>query len=84
MSWNHRVVRKVQPDAIIILESFGIHEVYYDKKKRATSCTVDPIAPYGETIADLKECLEMMLKAVTQPVLDFDKIPEEGAEDIGR
>lgn len=83
MHWNHRVVRKETPnkfreDEIEI--SYEIHEVYYNEDGEPRSCTVDGISPYGETIEELKETLERMLNASTQPVLEysyFENLPKE-------
>lgn len=79
--WNHRVVRKTYPDGTVML---GIHEAFCDKAGLIWAVTTEPISPLveendGENIETLKEVLGWMLKACDAPILDFDSIPEEGA-----
>lgn len=69
MSWNHRVVRRVYPDAEVLYE---IHEVYYNPDGTVDMMTVDGIDPIGEDLAGLRWTLEHMLRALEKPVLDYD------------
>ena len=72
--WNYRVVRhddKGQP-------WYAIHEAYYDENNRVESITQESVKPGGETLQELQEDLKWMLKGMAAPVLDYDKIPEEG------
>lgn len=70
MTWNHRVVRKVDAGE----EYFGIHEVYYENGD-PVSVTVDSVSPFGETLEELTGEIDMFKAALSLPVLDFDKIP---------
>lgn len=75
--WNYRVIRK----KIGGQYSFGIHEVFYDDKRRAWSCTQDPVAAGGDSKKDVLVSLRMMLlDAIISPTMDFNKIPERGAK----
>lgn len=84
MSWNYRVIKKdflgeyvdIPEDQV----SFGIHEVYYDDSTGGiVSCTIDPVDPYGESMDELRDCLNKMLLALDKPVLDYNKdIPKGG------
>jgi len=68
MSWNHRIVRqKLENDAGDWLK---ICEVYYDDKGVPWTHTVDAVGVSGETLEELKQTLEWMQKAVTEPILD--------------
>lgn len=74
MSWNYRV----------ILNEHGeheIHEVYYTEDGEIDMMTEKAIAPYGETKLDLKWCLEAMLRACDEPVIEPEKIWPVGEEE---
>ena len=66
MSWNYRVLRKedICGDAY-----YEIHEVYYDEVGEPNGYTMDPIAPVGDNIEDLRETLYKMLRDLDKPVL---------------
>jgi hypothetical protein len=69
MHWNHRVVRRVYKYEI----EYSIHEAYYGlNKDDKPSITTESIAPYGESMAELRETLQRMLKALDKPVLDYE------------
>ncbi|MBU0959061.1 MAG: hypothetical protein KKB31_03900 [Nanoarchaeota archaeon] len=51
---------------------YAIHEFFYDDDK--LSWTMDAVAPLGETLDELKEELDMMLKACDKPVMVEDGI----------
>jgi len=70
--WNHRVVRKRYESEILL----GIHEVFYDDDGIPDMVTVDPVDVQGETLGELEETLNWMLKALGQPVLEYDDIGE--------
>ena len=87
--WNHRVVRRTYPDGTTTL---SIHEAFCDSDGLVWGITEDPVSPLAvenfprcpddarEGIPELKEVLGWMLKACDTPILDYDKIPEEGAK----
>ena len=86
MSWNHRVVKRtfVHDEGgkdEYREDQYGIHEAYYDKNKKVFMITEDTTGPSGSNMAELKQSLEWMAKALEHPVLDYDKIPEEGVID---
>ena len=81
MSWNHRVVKRTWIDAMDCTEDrFGVHEAYCDDNGRVFAITEEPVAPCGETLEELRVEFERMQRCLEYPILDFDKIPEEGAE----
>lgn len=75
MSWNYRVVKKRGPGRSSPEVFFQIHEAYYHNrpKNKPPGITLQPITPYGETVAELKETLKMMLKDCEAPVIDHTK-----------
>ena len=72
--WNYRIVRKKERTHY----TYAIHEAYYDKKGKVGLITQDPIKPFGENIEELRHSWLMMAEAFSQPVLDYDSIPEPG------
>lgn len=71
MSWSHRVVRRQYPSGEV---SFALHEVYYDDAGEPTACTEGAVAPFGESLGELRRDLERMLSALDQPVLHLSEI----------
>jgi hypothetical protein len=65
MTWNYRVFKTTEDG----VESFDIHEVYYDKSGKPRSFTENPCRPYGHSVEELKADLIYMLEAVNLPVL---------------
>lgn len=65
MTWNYRLVKK---DGLI-----GIHSVYYNQKKEIQSLSVDPEYLSAETVDELKENVEKIMRAFERPVIDFKK-----------
>ena len=61
MSWNYRLIER---DGLI-----SIHEVYYNESGEPRAWTENPVAPFGETVEDVRECLNMMIQALGKPVL---------------
>lgn len=88
MSWNYRVVKRHEPafhdndankcDGNCI--RYGVHEAFCDKKGKVFAITVNPIGIRGESLEELKKDLEWHAEALKHPVLDYDDIPEDGAE----
>ena len=74
MSWNHRVRRRVLRNRAGTRETFyDIVEVLYDKKDRPWGSTEESMAPVGNTMDELRECLTMMLRATWAPIYDEKK-----------
>jgi hypothetical protein len=70
--WNNRVVRTTVDDT----EKYEIHEVYYDANDKIEAWTRDAVAPYGETLEELREDILHMLRAVDNaPVLNAEDLP---------
>lgn len=68
MSWNYRIMKHSHKSG----DYYAIHECFMDNGV-VTSWTEDEIAPLGETVEELIETLEMMLKdAKKNEVLDYE------------
>ena len=70
MNWNYRIVFKD--------EGYAIHEVYYDTEGEPTTCTVQAISPYGDTLRELIEDMEHYMEAIGRSVLKYDEIEWNG------
>jgi len=67
MSWNYRLIRQEHAGE----ESFAIHEVYYTEEGVPHSVTAEPVAVSGDTTEEVTHTLIYMLKALTEPTLDY-------------
>ena len=73
--WNYRVMRHT--DAVGRTH-YAIHEAYYNDVGEVTAWTDEPSAPFGETIEELREELERMLRALDYPVIE---VPSRSGND---
>ena len=69
--WNYRVVKHVAPSGEVY---HTIHEAYYNSKNQITAITKDQIYPCGESKAELRRDIDLMLKAFKKPTLVYDEI----------
>ena len=74
MHWNYRIVRKEG--------WFGIHEAFYDDNNKLSLVTVEPEAVQAEDETELKEVYDMMAEAFRAPVVNYEDVPEEGAQEM--
>jgi len=73
MSWNHRVMKHKDGDD----DFFTIHEVYYDKKGKINGYTSNGTSVCGNSLQELREGLERMLKSLDKEILDYDNEGEK-------
>jgi hypothetical protein len=67
MYWNHRVIKHTLPDGV---EMFTVREVHYeDKSDKPDAFVLDPEGVQAESLDDLREYCQWMLKAFDLPVL---------------
>jgi hypothetical protein len=66
--WNYRVVRHNRGTDE---EYFTIKEVYYNENN--ISYADRSATPFGTTIEELKEDLQLLTSALTRPILDFQR-----------
>lgn len=82
MGWNYRVVRQKHEtpigDTIRTFYTYEIHEAYYDDTDHVVAITENAVNPFGENIRELRTSWVMMAEAFGKPILDSDKIPEDG------
>lgn len=74
MSWNYRVIRHIDAEGN---ESYMVHEVYYTPEGRPQMYTVNGVAPYGESLDELRKDVERFAAAVEKPVLTSADFPPE-------
>lgn len=79
--WNHRVVRRTFEGYDEV--RYGIHEAYYDDNGLIWAITKDAVEVDAEDMDGLKQKLEWMQKALENPILEYDNIPEPGAKGPG-
>ncbi|MGL5328867.1 MAG: hypothetical protein ACRDD7_06335 [Peptostreptococcaceae bacterium] len=65
MSWEYRLVKRNYTDYGELVE---ITEVYYDDKGNIEGYGEAPV-PYGETKEEVKECLDLMYKALEKEII---------------
>lgn len=66
MSWNHRIVSYTDAEGTT---HFGIHEVYYNHSGFPEMYTESSVAPYGESLDELRRDMKRMTEALELPVL---------------
>ena len=71
MTWNYRVLKHVTKGG----SWYQIHEVYYNKDDGSiSSCSEDAPAPFGETVEELQEVVELMKAAFNKPIIPYEDI----------
>ena len=72
MSWEYRLVKEKYNNEEII----DIREIYYDKNDSITAYGDAPV-PFGESEEEVKECLDLMYRALDKTTLDIKDIVKE-------
>lgn len=72
MYWHHRLVRELPTEAG---EWFSIREIYYDDDKNIILYS-KPRPIVGQSIEELREDLETMLRCLHYPAIDFKDLPK--------
>jgi len=62
--WNYRVIIKNG--------TYAVHECFYNDKGYPVSISKDETWPIGESFAELKEDLKLMIKALERPILKYE------------
>lgn len=82
MYWNHRVFKTKTNYNTEEVYLYSIREVYYDTETdKIIGWTADEIAPYGESLEELKQNLAWFLDACDKPTLEVD--PEDDNRLLG-
>lgn len=69
MSWNYRVIKRIERHHHGNEPVYTINTVYYDDQGQVTKWSDEPTWPVGETVEELKGDCEKFLRAFTLPVL---------------
>ena len=73
-TWEYRVVERVASHPNIgEVVWHEVIEVYYDDDGKLDA-TSDKIYPAGDTVDDLREDLELMLTAISKPVISHEEL----------
>ena len=75
MTWNYRVFRHATHITDELTDvSYSIHEAYYQNPDDMIphSWSTEAVSVHSESPAGLFSVLQMMAKAITQPVLEVD------------
>lgn len=75
MSWNYRLVKMEYPNSTVFTteQVLEIKEIYYDKEGKINGYG-DASVPYGETVEEVKECLDLMYGALNKSILNYSDI----------
>ena len=65
--WDYRLVKHEYTNEEVSLQ---ITEVYYDDNENIIAWGDAP-TPYGESVEDVKECLNLMEQALSEPIIDY-------------
>jgi len=75
MTWNYRIIKEKNKEHLDLDDEdayfFAIHEVYYDKKEKPITCTVDPVSPSGRSLKELKADMKHYLQALKRPIIEM-------------
>jgi hypothetical protein len=69
MSWNYRILKTKDGED----DWYQIHEVYYDKGGKVKGWTKNGATVAGNTLVELKNSLEMMLKSLDKEMINQNK-----------
>lgn len=70
MSWNYRVIRRVERQHTSQEPVYMIATVFYAPNGDIKTFSADPVWPVGEDVTGLRGDIVRMLDAFTKPVLD--------------
>lgn len=74
MSWNYRVVHRTDDINGIEIESYALHEVYYDADGRISMWSENPAKLVGFSPSELLVSLTKMRWAFAKPVIEQSEL----------
>lgn len=80
MTWNHRVIRNRSEGGE---EWLALHEVYYNESGEPDMVTQEPIVVIGQDLRELRQTLKRMIKALENPILDYESFPKSEISTAG-
>lgn len=69
MSWNYRVIKRIERHHHGNEPVYTINTVFYDKAGQVTKWSDEPAWAVGETVDELKQDCEKFLRAFELPIL---------------
>jgi len=69
MNWDYRV--------FVEDSGYTIRTVYYDDHDAIATCSEKPIEPFGESLEDLQDELNLLQAALKKNVLSASDVPEQ-------
>jgi len=86
MSWNYRLVHRWLREEYGAPHIYAVHECYYNRTGSPITISLNPIAPIGESLNELKVEMGHYMKALKEPILEFDsfdgpKVKKRGAKE---
>ena len=76
-TWNHRVIRTVEPDGT---EFLGIHEVFYLEDGTPDVVTQNAVRVGGENRDELIETLDRMRRCLERPIIEMAYFDERAKQ----
>ena len=70
MTWNYRVCKETHDGEVY----YTLREVYYKDNGKIDGMTMKEVGAMGESVEELKEVLQNMLKALNKDVVDVDQL----------
>lgn len=70
MSWNYRVIKTKKSWNDYTEDHYQVHEVYYKPDGSIDTWSVEPCAPFGESLAELDSDINMFIRATVLPALE--------------
>ena len=77
IKWNYRLMRHTDAFG---REYYAIHEAYYNDVGEVTAWTDDAASPMGQTLEEVREELDRMLRAIDYPIVE---VSHETVQDGG-
>jgi hypothetical protein len=71
--WNFRVVKHTNPNGYV---SYSVHEIYYNVDGSIWLWSDKPESPHGEDLEDLNLSMELLFKALSAPVINYEDLPK--------
>ncbi len=73
--WNNRIIHHHDPKASPSFQDwYTIHEVFYHKDDTIRCWTEDSVAPFGNSLEELRSSYDMMVEAFDLPILEADEL----------
>lgn len=75
MSWNYRVCKR--KDKVNKIKEYSIREVYYDDDGQIEFYSEEAMSPYGSSLDELSDDLDMMKDALDKEIINLNKVDKK-------